>query len=559
DDAAGFSVGSTTAAYTNTFSLSAGTHFLRTDFGNDPLKTSRSLTIANLNVAGASILNTNNNANALAAADTYIANYRQGAARLELLGVEPGTPVRVQLARHAFRFGTAVGGTTLNSVNSFLNNANYSNFLLDNFNTIVQGNAGKWAYNEATRNVVTMAAVDRFFQYAEQHGLDVRVHNMLWGDSQQPNWVNTLLNSAAGGSIAAKDSVRAGISNRIRYYVGDGNPATPDRASRYVEMDVINEHDHQPKYWNVYGVDGVAEIFNEAQAAIEAAGAPAKLYLNEYNVFQWGDSYGNWYRGDIEALQAAGGAIGGIGIQYYPDATSHPAAFHSPARMQQVLQNLSGAGLPISLTEFGVGTGNGATVEQAASFLTDTMRMMFGTPAATTFMMWGFWANDVWNQAPLAALVDANWNLTAAGHAYQNLMSQWHTDVELEVGPDGAIDFTGFYGDYLVTVGDQTFSLSHAKDAGEYGLVVHLAADFNDDGQVDEADLAVWQQRFNDGLADGADLLLWQQQLGLVASAPNSTAAVAGVPEPSAIVLAVVAGVGARLRRRSQFRHQFAR
>ncbi len=77
---------------------------------------------------------------------------------------------------------------------------------------------------------------------------------------------------------------------------------------------------------------------------------------------------------------------------------------HSPARIEQILQNLAVTGLPLSLTEFGVQTGGGTTVDQAATYLTDTMRMVFGMPNATTFDMWGFWANDIWNQAPLAVL-----------------------------------------------------------------------------------------------------------------------------------------------------------
>ena len=36
------------------------------------------------------------------------------------------------------------------------------------------------------------------------------------------------------------------------------------------------------------------------------------------------------------------------------------------------------------------------------------MRLTFGNPNFTTFDMWGFWSGDIWNQAPNAALFDAN-------------------------------------------------------------------------------------------------------------------------------------------------------
>ena len=124
--------------------------------------------------------------------------------------------------------------------------------------------------NEATRDVVTMQAVDRIIQFAQDNDLDVRMHNMLWGDSQQPSWVNTLLNNAAGGNQVAKTDLRTEISERIDYYVGngDGNP-NDDRARRYQEMDLLNEHSHQPKYWNMYGADGIADIFTEAAGAVD--------------------------------------------------------------------------------------------------------------------------------------------------------------------------------------------------------------------------------------------------------------------------------------------------
>jgi endo-1,4-beta-xylanase len=554
DAVAGFDVAPGVNPYAHTFALPAGTHFIRTEFANDPQKTARALTVADLDVAGATIANSNSSANALAAADSYVANYRRGPAKVELLGVAPGAPVHVKLSRHDFRFGTAVGGFGLNgqnSVNSYLNNANYSNFLLDNFNTITQANAGKWAYNEATRDVVTMAAVDRFFEYAEQHNLDVRLHNMLWGDNQQPGWAVNLLNNALGGSATAKADLRAEISERIDYYVGDNNPlTTSDRAARYVELDVLNEHDHEDQYWDVYGASGIADMFNEAASAVAAAGSDARLYLNEYNVLQYGDdAYGNWYRNDVEEITIAGGAISGIGVQYYPLNAGRSNA-HSAARIQQVFQNLSVTGLPITLSEFGVQTAGGTTVAQAGTYLNETMRMVFGTPGATTFTMWGFWAGDVWIDAPLAALMDANWNLTSVGTVYQQLMSSWDTDVMLQVAQDGTIDFTGFYGDYEVTVEGKTYLLSLDKGTADYNLIVNLAADFNDDGAVDADDLAIWQQQFDQGTADGTDFLLWQQQLGLSESTPLATAASAAVPEPSTLALFATASVALlRLRR----------
>jgi hypothetical protein len=72
--------------------------------------------------------------------------------------------------------------------------------------------------------------------------------------------------------------------------------------------------------------------------------------------------------------------------------------------------------------------------------------------------------------------------------------------------------------------------------------------DFNADGQIDGADLAVWRASFaangdadadGDGDSDGADFLTWQRQVGAAAAAS------AGIrtPEPASLVGALVGAV----------------
>src|SRR5205085_2572446 len=115
--------------------------------------------------------------------------------------------------------------------------------------------------------------------------------------------------------------------------------------------------------WNVYGVSGVAGIHNEVAQAIASSGSTAKVFVNEYNVLQnSNDSYANWYLQHTNAIRDAGGTVGGIGIQYYPTQSIGAADFqHTPSRIASVLQNLSVDGLPLTLTEFGVSSGDATT------------------------------------------------------------------------------------------------------------------------------------------------------------------------------------------------------
>ena len=147
------------------------------------------------------------------------------------------------------------------------------------------------------------------------------------------------------------------------------------------EMDLLNEEVHQPKYWSNYGAAGIADIFNEAAAAVTGAGANTRLALNEYNVLQFGsDAYGNWFRHDIESVANAGGAISAIGVQYYPTQASG-SNDHSPSRITQTFENLAVTGLPISLTEFGVQANNGS-VERRCSDASGRFPVLDGHDAA---------------------------------------------------------------------------------------------------------------------------------------------------------------------------------
>lgn len=493
DSSVGWSVGATAGTYSTTLNLPAGTHLVRAEFANDVSTVDRRLTIQNLKVTGAAVANASTSANALAAADTYVANYRKGSATVAIGGVAPGTSVGIRLKNHAFRFGASVPGfSTASSVNTYLRDnptpgstaALYQQKLLENFNGVTPANAGKWSSNEATQNVLTMGGVDRVLDFAAAHDLRVRQHNLIWGN-QQPTYVNNLITAAAAGDAAARASLDKEVAERVGY-------AVRDRATRYEQIDVYNESYHTGQanpaanYWGLYGPAGIAKIHNDVAAAVTAAGAKTRLFTNEYNVLNENvsDPFANYYRSHVDALREAGGQVDGVGIQYYAhDQLGTAAPQHDAARAYATLANMSVGGLPVELTEFGIkgdGTGTAAQNEQtAAQILGETMRLVFGTPGATGFTSWGFWAGDVWDQAPAGALYNLDWSLTPAGLAYRDLMTldgdadatdDWTTQLAALVRPDGTIAFDGFYGDYELTIDGRTYALTLEKGVLGYAI-----------------------------------------------------------------------------------------
>lgn len=475
--------------------LPAGVHSVRIEMNRSPMRNDiASLKVGFLSVSGdgASLAGSDPNDDlVLKAADTYIENYRRGPVELTLTDGKgkpllAGTDVHVKLRKHAFDFGTAVYGTNAQNGDWLRDNPapgsdafKYQRFLNTHFNMIVPENAGKWGSCEAERDKETMGLVDSMLAYAASNGLRARMHCVLWGQSL-PKWAETMLDTAIKGPTqqerdAAKKELRGQITERI-------NTLVRDRAGKYVQVDGINESAHQDGFLNAYGNDGIAGIYDEI---IKASAGRARVYFNEYNLFQWGqqfgykDDYANWYKDHIEKIgvsQANRQRIG-IGMQYYtsaePDAIKYSP--HSPVRIAKVLQNLTIFELPMSLTEFGVGS---AGVQFAPKYLSDTMRLVFGSDQTTSFLMWGFQRPHMWT--PGSALVDDNWNLTECGKTYEQLLGihdwgiaglpMWTTDLTLKTDRKGRVSFKAFHGDYDVTVDGRSRSLTVVKGRGSYGL-----------------------------------------------------------------------------------------
>ncbi len=115
---------------------------------------------------------------------------------------------------------------------------------------------------------------------------------------------------------------------------------------------------------------------------------------------------------------------------------------------------------------------------------------------------------------------------------------------------------------YAVTTGAATFVNNAGTSFTLVAPPTFDAGDFDEDGQVDDDDLGVWQDNFglvgtathqdgdadDDDDVDGADYLNWQEQ-ATVAGVP----AISDAPEPAAALLATIAALGGmRWRRRSR-------
>jgi GH35 family endo-1,4-beta-xylanase len=493
-----------------------GTYAVRVQLDNQTAAATPTVKINSLSVTGATVVNSNTNAVALEAAQTYSDKFRAGPGTIALTNANgihlgAGTSVQVKLVSNAFNFAGAVyGNSPFTSDFQWINlsptgqnltattpeQISYQNAIKQNFNMIVPGNAGKWVNNEFTQGNPDMNLVDAMSQFAAQNGLRMRMHNLIW-NTEQPSYISSMfsLNSSNLGTFTGNlTTLNNDISSRINYYaLGKNSKAlgTP-RADSYTEMDVFNEPWHSQGTSLNYlgssalGVTGVANVYKQVAAAVAAAGANTRLYTNEYNVLQFSpktissagvasgtDNYANWYLNGVQSLQNAGAPIGGIGMELYVNASTPVSA----ATMQQAMGNLSvakdanGNPMPLTLSEFGVSSGQSPTAATYDTDLQTALAMAYGDPQTTTFGYWGGIGGPNDNSA--YSLYDKNYNLTAAGQTWENWMAQYDTNLTLTTDANGNVSFNGTYGTYQVTVGGQNYTFTLAPGSSMFELMTN--------------------------------------------------------------------------------------
>jgi Tol biopolymer transport system component len=161
--------------------------------------------------------------------------------------------------------------------------------------------------------------------------------------------------------------------------------------------------------------------------------------------------------------------------------------------------------------------------------------------------------------------VDVVGDLTLHGELVVSLINGFTPGIGQSFTILTADDVDGtFATELLPTVPGRIFDVIYNPTSVVLAVLPAFTADFDEDGDVDAADLAQWQGDFganalsdadDDGDSDGDDFLAWQRQLG--SGFPGSQIATADVvPEPGALTLILLAGFGlapVRQRRRRLF------
>jgi endo-1,4-beta-xylanase len=335
----------------------------------------------------------------------------------------PGAKIQVQMTSHAFHFGSFVGhDVTKNDGNSQKLRETFS--LL--FNTATSPLYWQdWGWQSPGMRASYLASM----KYLAEKKIPWRGHTLIYpGEQYLPTKLKALGNDPAAFKKTVLDHVRTVSAIAAEY-----KPFT---------FDVINEPRDDNYTINRIGIDGVADAFRIAHAAVP----DAHLFVNDYGIISGGGLNARniaFYHDYLDRLTAAGAPVSGIGMQGH-----FGAMLTDPARVLAIYDDFSRHKMPLQITEFDIDTRD---EEAQADYTRDILTASFSHPNMEAFTVWGWWEGDHWR--PNGAMMRRDWTPKPNYHAWRKLIfSDWWTDETILSGATGEAKMRGFLGSYKITV-----------------------------------------------------------------------------------------------------------
>lgn len=346
----------------------------------------------------------------------------------------PNATISLVQKRSGFPFGSAIN-------NHILNNIAYQNWFTSRFTVATFENEMKWYSTEYKQGYENYNVADAMLQFAKQHGISVRGHNVFWDDPRyQPSWVPSL----------SPDQLKSAVEKRLQSLV-----------SRYkgqlIAWDVVNENLHFSFFESKLGQNFSARIFNE----VHNIDAKPYLFLNEYNTIEDSRDGSSTPARYIQKLWE---------IRRYPGNRFLPLAIglesHFPNSapnlpyMRASIDTLAATGRPIWITELDV-----APQANQAGYLEQVLREAHSHPQVEGIVMWTAWSPD--GNCYKTCLVDKNFKNLPCGDVVDKLLREWGlTEVSGMTNQNGILEASLFHGDYDITI-------TH-PDKKNYTITQHL-------------------------------------------------------------------------------------
>ncbi|KAF8404805.1 hypothetical protein HHK36_009695 [Tetracentron sinense] len=331
------------------------------------------------------------------------------------VGCLSGISVKVKQTQNSFPLGSCISRTNMD-------NEDFVDFFVKNFNWAVFGNELKWSWTEPQQCKLNYKDADELLGLCNSHNIETRGHCLFWEvEDTVQSWVRSL----------NKNDLMTAIQNRLTSLL-----------KRYKEKfrhyDVNNEMLHGSFYQDRLGKDIRSYMFKVAHQLDPSA----TLFVNDYHIEDGCDARSSPenYIQHVLDLQEQGAPIGGIGIQGHIDNPVGPVVCSA-------MDKLGILALPIWFTELDVSSINEYI---RADDLEVMLREGFAHPSVEGIMLWGFW--ELFMSRDNAHLVDAEGRVNEAGKRYLALKQEWLSETHGHIDHQGVFRFRGYHGTYNIEV-----------------------------------------------------------------------------------------------------------
>jgi endo-1,4-beta-xylanase len=283
----------------------------------------------------------------------------------------PSAPLQQLAKARGITLGTAVDDQPLRD------EPGYREVLVRDFASLTPENAMKWDLLEGERGKLNWDAADRAVGFAQEHGMAVRGHTLVWF-SQLPGWI-------AEGKLGAK-ALRGVMKDHVATVMGryKGRVGTWD----VVNEAISDEGGLRKSVWSdTLGPSYIAEAF----AAARKADPDATLAMNEIGAESTGPKSDTFFR-VAKALKERD-LLDEVGFQ------AHFSLQGVPPTMAKNLRRFAALGLDIAITEADVAVRDGATPAQLqvqAQIYADLVRTCRSVPRCKALTLWGFTDRHSW-------------------------------------------------------------------------------------------------------------------------------------------------------------------
>ncbi|WP_344013962.1 endo-1,4-beta-xylanase [Nocardiopsis exhalans] len=254
---------------------------------------------------------------------------------------EPASELPGLAEAHGIKLGVAV------AVNPLAHDAVYRDLVTDHYTSVTAENTMKWQHVQPERYEFDWSGPDLMVDFAEDNGLSVRGHTLLW-HNQQPDWL-------AQGFFDA-DELRTVMREHTEALLGRYE-------GRIDSWDVINEPFEENSselrenlWYQTLGEDYIAEALWMAHEV----DPEAKLYINEFNTEGSGEKADALYELSSSLLER-GVPLHGIGFQ------GHFVHGSVPDDLAENMQRFADLGLDVEISELDVRIPEPATPEDLAA------------------------------------------------------------------------------------------------------------------------------------------------------------------------------------------------